>query len=75
MARSDKKQILDKPANAGKTQQAAFCRGLVFCWSSVFSKIKARKNVFPESFNTPSIVMMYTGQKFVLNKSSDLLGY
>ena len=46
IASSDKKQILDQAANAGKTQQAAFCRG------SVFSKIKARKNVFSKGFDT-----------------------
>ena len=46
IAQSDKKQILDQAANAGKTQQAAFCR------ASVFSKIKAGKNVFSKSLNT-----------------------
>ena len=60
--------------NAGNTQQGCFCRVLKFCFASVFSKIKAKKNLFSKRLVTTG-ERWCTGQKFVPNKSSDLLGY
>ena len=60
--------------NAGNTQQGCFCPARKFCFASVFSKIKAKKNFFSKRLVTTG-ERWCTGQKFVLNKSSDLLGY
>ena len=58
--------------NAGNAQQGCFCRAIAFCFASVFSKIKAKKNLV---LKEARYQWWCTGQKFVTNKSSDLLGY
>ena len=65
---ADKKQIL---FHGQCGEQGCFCRAFVFCFASVFSKIKERRICFQRGLLP--VVMYWT--KVCTNKSSDLLGY
>lgn len=68
MVSRDKKQIL---FHGQCGEQGCFCRAFVFCFASVFSKIKERRICFQRGLLP--VVMYWT--KVCTNKSSDLLGY